>query len=265
MRGAVAWAVLRREFLEIFRNRLLALSIVVPPVILTAVPIIFAVVGSVEQASQIPPGLVEQLVANHPAWADLTRDQVMVAFVMQQFMIMYLIIPAYIPLAIASYSIVGEKQTRSLEAVLATPIRTSELLAGKSIASLVPGLLAAWIAYAVMVLLVGVAAGPRIAALVLEPTWLVAVFALGPAVGLVSVTAGVIVSSRVNDPRTAQQIGGVILIPVIALVVIQAIGSFVLDAQVFLAIAVVVALIGVAGLRAGAAIFDREQILTRWK
>ena len=78
-------------------------------------------------------------------------------------------------------------------------------------------------------------------------------------------TAGVIVSSRVNDPRTAQQIGGVILVPLIALVLVQAIGSFVLDAQVFLAIAVVVALIGVAGLRAGAAIFDREQILTRWK
>ena len=104
----------------------------------------------------------------------------MVAFVMQQFMIMFLIIPAYIPLAVASYSIVGEKQTRSLEAVLATPIRTSELLAGKSIASLVPGVLAAWLAYAVMVLLVGIVAGARIAGLLLEPTWLVAVFALGP-------------------------------------------------------------------------------------
>ena len=65
----------------------------------------------------------------------------------------FLLMPATVPLAIASYSIVGEKQTRSLEAVLATPIRTTELLAGKAVAALVPGILAAWAAYAVMVAL----------------------------------------------------------------------------------------------------------------
>ena len=33
--------------------------------------------------------------------------------------------PAYIPLSIATFSIIGEKQARSLEPVLAAPIRTS--------------------------------------------------------------------------------------------------------------------------------------------
>ena len=55
MRGAVVWAVLRREFLEIFRNRLLVLSIVAPPAIITAIPIVFAVVGNAEQVSQFRP------------------------------------------------------------------------------------------------------------------------------------------------------------------------------------------------------------------
>ena len=47
--------------------------------------------------------------------------------------------PAYIPLSIATFIIIGEKQARSLEPVLAAPIRTVELLAGKAIAALVPG------------------------------------------------------------------------------------------------------------------------------
>ena len=113
------------------------------------------------------------------------------AFALQQFLITFLILPGYIPLAIASYSIVGEKQSRSLEAVLATPIRTTELLAGKAIAALVPAILAAWIAYVVVLVLAGAAARARGSrGVLIEPAWLGAVFALGPAIGLLSVTAG---------------------------------------------------------------------------
>jgi ABC-2 type transport system permease protein len=264
MRRGVVGAVLRRETIEIFRNRLLVLSIVVPPLILTTLPVLIAMLGGATD-QPIPPDLVSQLVSTHPAWADLSAEEVMTAFILQQFLVTFLIIPGYIPLSIATFSIVGEKQSRSLEAVLATPIRTSELLAGKTVASLVPGLIATWLAYGVMVALLWLFAGARIAALVLDPTWLAAVFALGPAIGLVSVVAGVIVSSRVNDPRTAQQIGGVVLIPIISLVVIQAVGRVVLEAQVYLLLALVTAAIGAVGLRFGAAVFDREQILTRWK
>ena len=218
-----------------------------------------------QPTSRSRPASCNELVNSHPAWAHLTPDEVLIAFILQQFLVTFLIIPGYIPLSIATFSIVGEKQSRSLEAVLATPIRTTELLAGKTVASLVPGLIATWLAYGVMVALLWIFAGARIAAIVLEPTWLAAVFALGPAVGLVSVVAGVIVSSRVNDPRTAQQIGGVVLIPIISLVVIQAVGRVVLDAQVYLLLALVTGAVGVAGLRIGTAVFDREQILTRWK
>ena len=99
------------------------------------------------QQARIPPGAVEQIVASHPEWAGFSTNEVGVAFALQQFLITFLILPGYIPLAIASYSIVGEKQSRSLEAVLATPIRTTDLLAGKAIAALVPAILATWIAY----------------------------------------------------------------------------------------------------------------------
>lgn len=263
IRRSIFAAIIRRESHEVARNRLLLATIVIPPVILAALPVaLFAILGT---DPRIPPEFVEEVVSSHPHWRDLAPDEVAVAFALQQFLITYLILPGYIPLAIATYSVVGEKQSRSLEAVLATPVRTTELLAAKAVAALVPGLIAAWIAYGVMVALAGVTLGPRLAGVVLEPTWLAAVFALGPAVGLLSVTAGIIVSSRVNDPRTAQQIGAVILIPVIGLVVAQSVGAFVVEAPAYLLLAAVMAVLSGVLIRVGVAVFGRESILTRWK
>ena len=50
--------------------------------------------------------------------------------------------------------------------------------------------------------------------LIFNDTWRVAMLTLVPLICLLSVMLGIIVSSRVNDARTAQQIGGFIVIPV---------------------------------------------------
>ena len=46
-----------------------------------------------------------------------------------------LAIPALVPAALASYSVVGERQQGTLEPVLATPIRREEFLLGKALAA----------------------------------------------------------------------------------------------------------------------------------
>ena len=173
--------------------------------------------------------------------------------------------PAYIPLSIATFSIIGEKQARSLEPVLAAPIRTVELLAGKAIAALVPGVLAGWATYIVFVALASLVYGPALFGVVTDASWLAGVFLLGPAVGLSSVVAGVIVSARVNDPRVAQQIGGVIIVPIVALVLVQATGTLLVGPAGYVLMAVVVLVVSLEGLRVGVRLFDREAILTRWR
>ena len=159
--------------------------------------------------------------------------------------------PAYIPLSIATFSIIGEKQARSLEPVLAAPIRTVELLAGKAIAALVPGVLAGWVTYLVFVALASIVYGPTLLGVVTDSSWLVGVFVLGPAVGLSSVVAGVIVSARVNDPRVAQQIGGIIIVPIIAVILLQATGTVLVGATGYFILAVIVTIVSLVGLRIG--------------
>ena len=262
MRAGIVWTILRREWIETIRNRLLLSTIVIPPLILTVAPIVLA--GAIGQRA-LPPGLATQILGQKPEWAAFTPGELAGAFAVQQFLVFFLLMPAYIPLSIATFSIIGEKQAHSLEPVLAAPIRTAELLAGKAIAALVPGVLAGWATYVVFVALASVVYGPHLFGVVTDPSWLAGVFLLGPAVGLASVVSGVIVSSRVNDPRVAQQIGGVIIVPIVGLVLAQASGTILVGAAGYAVMTVVVLVVALVGLRIGVRLFDREAILTRWR
>ena len=254
--------ILRREFAETFRNRLLMATILVPPVLLTVAPILLA--GVIGERS-LPPDLATAVLAQRPEWASFTGSELAGAFAVQQFLAFFLLMPAYIPLSIATFSIIGEKQARSLEPVLAAPIRTVELLAGKALAALVPGVLAGWLTYIAFVALASLVYGPRLLGVVSDPSWLAGVFVLGPAVGLASVVAGVITSARVSDPRVAQQIGGVVIVPIIAVTLLQATGTLLVGASGYLILAGAVLLVSLGGLRLGVRLFEREAILTRWR
>jgi ABC-2 type transport system permease protein len=262
MRARVVWTILRREWMETLRNRLLLSTILVPPVLLTIAPIILA--GAVGDRA-LPEELATQILRQKPEWASFSPGELAGAFAVQQFLVFFLLMPAYIPLSIATFSIIGEKQARSLEPVLAAPIRTEELLAGKAIAALVPGVLAGWVTYVAFVALASVVYGPALFGVVTDASWLAGVFLLGPAVGLSSVVAGVIVSARVNDPRVAQQIGGVVIVPIVGLVMVQATGTLLVGPLGYVLMTLVVLLVSLVGLRIGVRLFDREAILTRWR
>ena len=262
MRASIVWTVLRREFIETLRNRLLVSTILVPPIVLTIAPILLgAAIGN----EQLPPELREQVLRQRPEWASFSDGALAGAFALQQFLVFFLLMPAYIPLSIATFSIIGEKQARSLEPVLATPIRTMELLAGKAVAALVPGVLAGFLTYVLFVLLASIVYGPELFGVVTDPSWLTGVFLLGPAVGLSSVVTGVIVSSRVNDPRVAQQVGGVIIVPVVGVVLVQATGTVLVGAAGYVLLTVIIGAVSLVGLWIGVRLFQREAILTRWR
>ena len=102
--------------------------------------------------------------------------------------------------------------------------------------------MAGWITYVAFVLLTGLLYGPHLVGVVTDGSWLAGTFLLGPAIGLASVVAGVIVSARVNDPRTAQQIGGIVIVPLVGIAVVQASGTILFGALGYAITAAVVLL-----------------------
>jgi len=77
--------------------------------------------------------------------------------------------------------------------------------------------------------------------------------------------AGVVVSSRASDPRSAQQLGSIVVLPIVALMIGQSAGAFLLSLPMALAAVAVLAVVDVVVLALGVSLFNREAILTRWK
>jgi ABC-2 type transport system permease protein len=82
---------------------------------------------------------------------------------------------------------------------------------------------------------------------------------------IVAVNFALIVSSRVSDPRVAEQISAVIIVPLLAVVFGQIAGVIILNAQFMLIAVGVLVLVDVGLIYLGARLFQRETILTKWK
>jgi len=261
MRPGFVWAVFVKEARDILSNRLLLGAVALPAVVFAAIPT--GLVAFLEMSSLDEERLrqVQQFTANFPGLPPLIAAE---GFIVLNFMAYFLLIPAMVPMAIATQSVIGEKQSRALEPQLATPMEVSELLAGKAIASALPAVIATWGVFIAYGLVNGAIGDPVLTRLIFNDTWRLAMVTLVPLICLFSVLLGIVVSSRVNDARTAQQIGGFVVIPIIGVAVAQFFGgqaSFSVQ-QVLIGDLVVAMLIGL-GLVFGSWVFDREAILTR--
>lgn len=266
MNNARLGAVVGKELTEITKNRLLVFTVFMPPLLLAFLPLVLlSTLGSSMSNTNMRPEDIARLQNLSPAMAEYNPSEVVQLLALQQFLLLYLMMPLIIPMTVAAFSIIGEKESRSLEPLLATPVSTFELLLGKSIAAVVPAILATWAAYAIFFIGASRVTSPKVYAGLLNPMWVIAVIVLAPLLCLLSVSLGVFISSRVNDTRVAQQIGGALVIPVVVLGLAQTAGFILLNAFTFAFGSVVIALLDLGVLFLATKLFQRETILTRWK
>lgn len=261
MRPGYIGAVIGKEVRDLLSNRLLLGAVAFPALIFASIPT--GIVAFIE-VNDLDPAQMGQIQDYLLMFPDLPPKLAAQGFIVMNFMAYFLLIPAMVPMAIATQSVIGEKTARSLEPQLATPMEVSELLIGKAIAAAMPAVLATWLVYVSYGLVNGAIADPRLTNLVFNDVWRVTMLTLVPLICLFSVLLGILVSSRVNDARTAQQFGSFIVIPIIAIAVagfFSGQASFTMQ-QILIGDLVVAALIGLA-LVIGNWIFEREQILTR--
>ncbi|HYU78951.1 MAG TPA: hypothetical protein VEK56_08190 [Vicinamibacterales bacterium] len=187
------------------------------------------------------------------------------AFMFQQFALFLLLVPVVGSMALAAHAIIGEKIARTLEPLLATPISTIELLVAKTSAPFALTLALMWATLLVYVGGIAAVAEPDVWRALVGTRVVVMFFVVGPLISLVSLQLAIVISLRVNDPRSAQQLGALIILPVTGLFVAQLMGGFVVGVNALLAIAAGLAVVNAGLLYLGARVFQRENILMRWK
>lgn len=178
----------------------------------------------------------------------------------------FVLIPTVIPTVIASYSFVGEKLSKSLEPLLATPTSDLELLVGKTMAILLPTMAVTWLSLIPTVIITDLVTEPILGYYILpNDIWLAGVFIVAPLFGILSVLINVIISSKVTDVRSSQQIGGVIVLPAIAFFIIALAGLVILSVVNMLLFAAMIFALDVLVLYLAIKAFRREEILVRWR
>jgi ABC-2 type transport system permease protein len=82
---------------------------------------------------------------------------------------------------------------------------------------------------------------------------------------LAAVSVAVMVSSRANDPRVAEQLSMLVILPLLGLFFGQVTGLILINQQVIIWMAIGLAVLDIGLIVLATQIFQREAILTRWK
>jgi ABC-2 type transport system permease protein len=246
--------IVTKKDLSVFRkNKYVLYSLIAMPIILGVVlPIIFIFALNAE----ITSGALshQQALAAAGQIVDLAT-------------MYFVLIPAILPSIIASYSFVGEKIEKSLEPLLATPTTDGELLLGKSLASFIPCMVVTYVGAAISAIIIdawSVTTSQIGTILIPNPYWLMVIGVIAPLACIMSVEANIIVSSKVNDIRAAQQLGGLIVLPLVFLVIFAS-TSAQLSTIITIVVIAALAVADIALFYLSKATFQREEILTKWK
>ena len=255
-----------KEFLDLTRNRTVLLPVVIVTVMSLVLPFGIAVgVPAMTGRSLGEDADLVRVSAVVRTDDTLSNDARVQLFLFQQFLMLFLLTPITGAMALAAHAIVGEKQARTLEPLLATPITTFELLAAKVFGALIPTLAISLAGLALYFAGILAIASSGVAGAMASARTLTLVVLVAPAAALVSLQSAILISSRTNDPRTAQQFGVLIIIPLAGILLAEFTGSLWLSATTLGLLGL--GLLGVWLLLTllSVAVFDREAILTRWR
>jgi ABC-2 type transport system permease protein len=257
--------IILKEWKEVFKNRMVLFTVTLLPLILTAIPLgILAGTGREVSLSGSMDELPEQINVFCPP--QLNGGECFQVFMVSQFLIMFMILPMAIPITIAAYSIVGEKTNHSLEPLLATPISTVELLIGKSLGAVIPAVLATFLAFSFFVIGARlIVPNQELFLALVDSRWLMSILLVGPLMAVLAVMVSVMVSSRSTDPRAAEQISMVVILPILAVFFGQLAGWLVVNSRFVLLSSAILFLVDIILVFLAVRVFQRENILTRWK
>ncbi|TDW18195.1 ABC transporter permease [Kribbella kalugense] len=231
-------AIVSKELREFRRNRTLAAGMAIIPLVFSVQPLIsvFALTSS--------------------ASGPLRHEHVL----------LYMLgIPALVPSLVASYSIVGEREQGTLEPLLTTPIRREELLLGKALATFLPAIAVAYGVFALFLVCVGVFAKPGVASALIRPSDLLAQVVFTPLLAGCSIWIAIVISTRFNDVRVAQQLSTVASLPAVALAVLVALNVIQPSLRTAILAAVILLVLNRIGWRVASLMFDRERLITGTK
>ena len=231
-------AIVRKDLKVVFQNKGVSIPlIVVPVVILVAFPGLAALVSMSGDTATADAAGLDKMISAMPAGIQAAlagydmAQRLVVVLLVYMMAPMYLILPLITAITIACDSFAGEKERKTLEALLYTPTTDWELLLGKLLSAWLPAVGVAWGGFLLYTVLANLAGWPVMGRLLFPTTmWVILAVWVAPAVAGLGVGAMVLISSRARTYQEAYQLGGMVAMLIVGLLILQVSGVMVFSA-----------------------------------
>lgn len=273
-RRSICWravrAVAERDLTVVLRSKGVLLPIVIVPLIMLVIlpaaigfltPLMDAA-GELDEISQfldmMPPAMAQR-------FAQYTPNQTMVVFTLiYMFAPLFLILPMMTASTIAAGSFAGEKERKTLEALLYTPTTDLELVLGKLMTAWIPAMAVTFVGFVLYGVVVNVSAWQTMEH-IFFPTamWIVLILWLAPAAAGLGLATMVLVSAKANTFQDAYQLGGMVVLPILMLVFGQLAGVVYLSPLFVFLTGLVLWIVDAVILWFAAKTFRRTEIIAR--
>lgn len=270
------FAVAKKDMKSITSNVQVMIGLILLPllfgVIVPAVFIILAKTNNMTNINMNVGELIERFITQFPAGEikdklvsfPTTQHQIIYMFANYMLGPFFLLIPVLNALMISLNSLVGEKERRTLESLLFSPIDLKSLFLGKLIATFIPTIAVTIASFLLCSIIVNGLAYSMFDGLIFPNwNWIIILLWVTPMLTALVIQFSIMISARSKGFQEAQQLGGVIVLPIIALAISQITGLVFLSIQLLLAIGLVLLIINILMLKWVAKFNQRHYLFER--
>ena len=267
------WAIARKDLMEVRQNKAAwGPAIVVPLIFAIVIPLLLIVLPQVVPVEDIQRELGDidvMLKKLPPAAGNIFSgpklEQMFVLYT-TTFMLapLFLIMPLMFSSVVGSDSFVGERERKTLEALLYSPATDMELFLGKVLAALIPAIGLSWLTYLVYIVVVNAGSHNLFGRIWFPlPTWWPLMFWLTPAFALLGISATVLISSRVKTFMEAYQLSASLVVLVLAIVIGQVTGVLYLGTGTVMLVGTIIWIIDAFLIRTSIRQFKRSMLIAK--
>lgn len=269
--GRAIRAIIRKDLRQVLQSKSVILPMVlVPALLLVVMPVVMVLLPNWVDPADLDVEDVQGLFQAMPpslraAFEGLSLGQTWIMLTANyMFAPMFLIVPLMVAIIVASDSFVGEKERRTLEGLLYTPVSDADLFLAKVLTALLPAVVIDIASFMVMIVAVNAAGYGQMGRLFFPAApWWPMVLWLGPAVSLAGMGATVLISAKTSTFMQAQQLSGVLVLPIVLLMFGQMSGVLFLGVGVILGLGLLMYLLGALLVWIGARTFSRGELMAR--
>jgi len=260
--NSVTKAIIKKDIKEILSSKQIYIPMIIVPIIFTIIMPTVLVIGAKYNINTING--MDMMVKNlsHIIGSLNPSQQIIYVALNYMFPPLFLIIPLMCSSIIGASSIVGEKERKTLETILYTPIDIKDLIFSKVIAIFIPSYIITFISFVIFGIVMNIGGITYFDKLIFPNlSWLILLLWICPGVTFLGLLLIVITSAKASNFQEAQQMSALVVVPIVFLVVGQASGLFLLSNLVLIIAGVIVFIIDIFLLKKVTNSFDIEKLI----